>query len=263
MVEGLTAQDTIHSCVPLLQELVVACVIDLHGAVGSNSSTPPPSLLSEVNPTAAIALECGTPAAPFSFLHARDAVAANAVDIIAVLEGSARLQLTASPAATTAATQQDCDEMQQQAAVAVLLARQAGTGSAALRQCCSYLGTLQKLCAAAHTRPGSHSTPASLYSAAADAAVALLAEAAWQTRSQQQQQPQQQQQLMAAGVGSSAVTFLPSLVIIGRFFLHIVQRRHAAMADRDKQQQQLSQPDAEQQQQQWFDARIFGEPAVV
>ena len=258
-VEGLTVQETIDSCVPLLQELVVACVIDLHGAVGSNSSTPPPSLLSKVNPTAAIALECGTPAAPLSFLHARDTFAANAVDIIAVLEGSARLQLTASPAATTAATQQDCNEMQQQAAVAVLLARQAGVGSAALRQCYSYLGTLQKLCAAAHTRPGSHSTPASLYSAAADTAVALLTESGWQTRDQQPSPPpqqQQQQQPMVADL--SAVSFLPSLVVVGRLFLHMVQRKHAAVAGRD-QQQQLSQPDAEQQQQQRFDAWIFGE----
>jgi hypothetical protein len=261
---GKTAQDTIHSCATLLAELAVACVADLQGAVGSNNgSTPPKSVLSNTNPPAAIALECGTPAAPLSFLHARDAFAANAVDIIAVLEGSARLQLTASPAAITAATQQDCDEMQQQAAVAVLLARQAGPGSAALRQCYSYLGTLQKLCAAALTRPGGQYTPAGVFGAAADAAVALLVESAWQTRGQPPPpQQQQQQQPMVADIGYSAVSFLPSLVIVGRFFLHVVQRRHAAVAGRDRQQQ-LSQPDAEQQQQQWFDARIFGEPAVV
>jgi hypothetical protein len=183
--------------------------------------------------------------------------------------------------------------------VAVLLARQAGPGSPELRQCYSYLGTLQKLCALEQAQLVKQHRKSNVVSTAADAAVALLGESAWGIKgelqlqqqpspalsqqqqqplpalSQQQQQPlpalsqQQQQRVSAAAISEhAAISFLPSLVIVGRLFLSMAEHMTYWQPLAHLQQQEvLSQPDEQQQQQQqqqaWTDFCFDGAPTTV
>ena len=159
-----------------MEDLVLACVIDLDsaGVSNSNASTSPstkhePGAAAEA--AAEAALLCGTPADPNILLYARDVLREHAVEIIAALEVSARLKLRASAAGHSAA--EGCSLAG--STVAVLLARQADPGSPELRQCCSYLATLQKLCGAQRMRMLKQDGEATVVGAAANAAVALLA----------------------------------------------------------------------------------------
>jgi hypothetical protein len=243
-----------------MEDLVLACVIDLDSAVVSNSNAstspstkPEPGAAAEA--AAEAALLFGTPADPNILLYARDVLREHAVEIIAALEVSARLKFRASAAGHSDAEGYSLAG----STVAVLLARQAGPGSPELQQCCSYLATLQKLCGAQQMRMLKQDGEATVVGAAANAAVALLAGSAWLTKAdlQQQQQlpsqapsPQQQQQPAAATMESAAVGFLPSLVIVGQLFLSMVELgAHRQPTVETQQQEVLSQPDEQQQQQ--------------
>jgi hypothetical protein len=197
----------LYGCTMLLGELALSSLVNLDAvcdntltttaaaaAAGGGSYTSATTDASSIpDPLIAAALSCGTPAAPLSFLHSQDVFAAHAADFIATMEGSARLTLRVAARQSTHGgfkpsqpLSPSMDQCQHQAAVAVLLARQAGPGSPGLRHCYSYLGTLLKL-GASQMQLSNAAAGVLMWCAAAEGAAALLTGSAQQAVAEQQQ----------------------------------------------------------------------------
>jgi hypothetical protein len=88
---------------------------------------------------------CCSPAVPYSILHSRDVFAAHAVDSIATLEAVLRITIRTAVWRGIPDATKPLRVVDGLSAVAVLLGRQAGPGSAALQQCHSFLASLLRL----------------------------------------------------------------------------------------------------------------------
>jgi hypothetical protein len=159
--------------------------------------------------------------------------AAHAADTIATLESVVRFTSVECDEVVWDAVIKDSTLAQhtmavisQLTAVAVLLARQAGPGSAELQHCHSFLASLQKLgaCPAIAANPSAMTLGLSCCFAAAEAAAALLPYPALQRDNDREQQLSSASD--ATGSAVMSCSSLPNLVIIGRCFLHFMQQTH-------------------------------------
>jgi hypothetical protein len=236
----------------LVAGLLAVCAIsvprDQAAVVGSHNSTPAAETAEQsrvAEPAGAAATAVipphGTPAGPHTdddvYLHPYHVFAAHAADVTSTLESLVRFVLSCSAGlgGDEGSIELPLHLAQQMALAAGLLGHQAGPGSAELQHSYSLFASVLRL-GAALRNPRS---AAVLSCSAATGAESLLAytRKACQPGADQQQPAQQQQPRVPIPL-TAIISSLPSMVVMGCYFLQVAQQLGVQAAP-DTQQQEV------------------------